>query len=1009
MTATLPQSQAEPTPTETLSFPPFRVNLVNEQLWRGAELLPLRPKSFAVLRYLLTHAGQLVTKAALLQVIWPDTIGNAGLPKGCIRELRQVLGDKAETPRFIETVGRRGYRFIGKLTPEASGARGQDRGRHRAPLSAGEVSPLPPFVGRDAELERLRGWLERATHGQRHCGFVTGEPGIGKTALVDVFCRRVQREGRAWVGRGQCVEHYGAGEAYGPVLEALGRLGRDHGDRLVPLLYHHAPTWLLQLPMLLRDADLEALQRRAAGTTQERMLRELTAALEVLTQEQPLILVLEDLQWSDVSTLDWLAAVAQRREPARLLLLGTYRPVDVIMRNHPLKAVKQELQLRRHCEEVPLRFLTAAEVSQYLTARFPRHRFPAALGPVLHHSTEGNPLFLVNVVDDFVTRGWIRTVEGQWAVQEPLAALAGSVPDSLRQLIEQQLERLAPEERRILEVASVAGAEFSTAAVALSLEADRERIEQECEGLARRGQWLHFSGLEPLPDGSVASRYGFTHGLYQQVVYERLAAAQRVRWHRRMGESGEQMYGAQGLESAAALAFHFEWGQDYERAVQYCGRAGQQALEQSAHHEARAHLTKGLALLQAWPATPARVQQELTLQLTLGAALQATLGYSAPEVEHAYARARALCEQTGDTPQLFPALWGLWVFAVARAELQTAQELSEQLLRLAHRTQDAVWLLEAHRALGETLLWRGKVIPARAALEQGLALYDPGQQQAYAALYDLNDPRVLCLSRAALALGVLGYLDQALTRSAEALALAQQRTAPFSVAMAHNFTALVHYLRREEQAVQEHAEAAITLATEYGFRQWLAWGTVLRGWALATQAGPSQSPGQRAEGVAQLSQGLAAWQATGAGLGRPYHLALLAETYGEGGQREEGLAVLTEALATVTTSGERVAAAELYRLQGELLLQSSGPRREATGRRVERAAEACFQQAIESARCQGAKWWELRATVSLARLWLQQGKATEARQRLAEIYSWFTEGLDTKGLQEARALLEELK
>jgi DNA-binding winged helix-turn-helix (wHTH) protein len=286
MTTTKPQSQAAPARTETLSFPPFRVDLGNEQLWRGAELLPLRPKPFAVLRYLLTHAGQLVTKAELLQVIWPDTVGNAGLPKGCIRELRQVLGDKAESPRFIETVGRRGYRFIGTLTPQASGAPGQDRGRHRPPVSAREVAPLPPFVGRDAELEQLQGWLERATHGQRHCGFVTGEPGIGKTALVDAFCRRVQREGSVWAGRGQCIEHYGAGEAYGPVLEALGRLGHDHGDRLVPLLYHHAPTWLLQLPMLLSDADLAALQRRAVGTTQERMLRELAAALEVLTQER---------------------------------------------------------------------------------------------------------------------------------------------------------------------------------------------------------------------------------------------------------------------------------------------------------------------------------------------------------------------------------------------------------------------------------------------------------------------------------------------------------------------------------------------------------------------------------------------------------------------------------------------------------------------------------------------------------------------------------------------------
>jgi len=459
------------------------------------------------------------------------------------------------------------------------------------------------------------------------------------------------------------------------------------------------------------------------------------------------------------------------------------------------------------------------------------------------------------------------------------------------------------------------------------------------------------------------------------------------------------------------------------KAIQYLQQAGETALRRSANQEAISHLTKGLELLKTQPDTPERTLQELLLQTTLGPALTATKGHAAPEVGTIYARARELCQQVGESPQLFTVLIGLRRFYSVRAELQTAHELDVQCLRLAQRAQDPALLVEAHRALGVSLFFVGELAPAREHLEQGFALYDP-QQHRFLALRYGNDPGSACLSFTARALWLLGYADQALQRSQEALTLAQKLTYSYSLAFTLCQSAMVHQSRRESQATQEEAERGIALSSEQGFTFPLTWGTMLRGWALAEQ-------GQVEEGIAQIRQGLASWQAAGIELDRPIYLAWLAEAYGKAGQAEEGLAALAEALALVDKTGERWYEAELYRLKGTLTLQSQvqGPRSKVS-RRVDiahqhvRLAEAetvggarptgedevegYFHRAIEIARRQQAKSWELRATVSLVRLWQSQGKKQQARKLLAAIYDWFTEGFNTKDLQEAQALLKEL-
>ena len=413
--------------------------------------------------------------------------------------------------------------------------------------------------------------------------------------------------------------------------------------------------------------------------------------------------------------------------------------------------------------------------------------------------------------------------------------------------------------------------------------------------------------------------------------------------------------------------------------------------------EAIAQLKRGMEVLKVLPDTSERAQQELTLQITLGTPLIATKGYL-PEVEKVYRRALELCRYVGETPQLFPVLGGLMSFYGMRGELQKAHELAEQRMRLAQSVGDSAFLLDAYRTLGMSLFWLGEFASARTHLEQSIALYE-SQQRNSPAFLSLQEPKMHCLSFTAWALWFLGYPDQSLARMSEALTLAQEFPDSYSQAWALLVSSELHEHRREEQLTLERVEASITLAGELGFPAVLAMGTIMRGWALAEH-------NQIEEGIIQMKQGLSAYRTMGVALQGPHSLALLAEVYGKVGQAEEGLSTVSEALMLVNKTGERVWEAELYRLRGELTLaQSSVQRLESS---VQEEAEGCFLKAIDTARKQQSKSWELRASTSLARLWQQQGKRAEAHKLLSDVYNWFTEGFDTKDLQEAKELLAEL-
>jgi predicted ATPase/DNA-binding winged helix-turn-helix (wHTH) protein len=716
-------------PKQHLTFGRYRLDPDNVQLWYGKRLVRLTRKAFDVLYLLASHPGQLVTKDTLLAAVWPEVVVTETAVTKRLQEVRRALRDNPKAPRYIETVHRQGFRFRGnvRVQQEVGSAPHHDTASQSVTLRAPHSHV--PVVGRDAEMAQLHGCMAQAWRGERQLVFVVGEVGIGKTTLVEAFIDSVP-QAAMWIGQGQCIEQYGPGEAYLPILEALIRMCRGpSGERVVAVLRQYAPHWLVQLPASVRAKERQQLQRQTAGTTQPCMLRELAEALEVLAAEKPLLLVLEDLQWSDYSTVESLTALARRRDKARLLVIGTYRPVDVLVREHPLRQAQRELQVHGYCQELALDFLTAEAVGDYLAWRFGaglREAGPGHdLAQVIHARTDGNPLFMVNVVNDMVRQGRLVADHGVWAVQEAAEGAQVGVPESLRQLIEQQLQQVSPQEGEVLEAASIAGAEFSAAVVAAGLQTDVERIEKDCATLVRREQFLRALGTEEWPDGTVAARYGFVHSLYQEVLSARVTAARRLRLHQRIGERLEAGYGPQAADMAVHLAVHFEAGRDYWRATQYRQQAAETALRRSAYWEAVEHLTTGSRLVQQLPSTPEQLARELSLHIALGPALMTLKGYADPAVERTYQHSRQLCEQLGQVPQLFRVLPGLRGIHFVRAEFDAARDVAQHHLMLAAATQEPGLLTWAHYGVGETVLSAGDFSLALRHLQQGMDYYDP--------------------------------------------------------------------------------------------------------------------------------------------------------------------------------------------------------------------------------------------------------------------------------------------
>jgi len=859
--------------------------------------------------------------------------------------------------------------------------------RHSPPVGL-EVWVLSRFVRRVRELSLLGDLLTQAKGGRGQVVGIVGEAGIGKSRLLYEF--RCSLVGRQIIYLESHCLSYGSAMPYLPVLELLrdscGITEIDAAEAMAEKVHvslravgidpaQGAPYVLHLLGVLtgterLAELSPEVLKARIFETVRQLCLH--------VGRPRPLLLTIEDLHWVDQTSAEFFTSLVERVNGACTLVLTTYRPG--YQPPWAGKSYVTQLALALLSEEdsfhVVHSALQTAEVSD-LMAR-----------PILVKA-EGNPFFIEELVQALVDQGiFVREPGGIVKLggplpMHPLAEI--QLPPTLQGVLASRIDRLNTVEKMLLQSLAVAGNTCSWGLLT-------EMIEQPAGTLQRllgRLQDMEFIYEQPT---LLEPEYTFKHVLTQEAAYHSLPVKKRRELHERTAQAIEGLYSHRLEEHYSELAHHYSRSGNTAKALDYLQRAGHQAVQRSAHVEAISHLTKGLELLTSIPDTRERIRQELDLQIAIGPALMATKGYAALEVEHAYARARALCLEVGETPQLFSVLRGLWSFYATRGELEAAHELGEQLLHMAQQGQDPALLLEAYQALGLTLVHLGELALARVHLEQGIALYDPQHHHSHTVRF-AQDPGVICLGYLSEVLWYLGYPDQALQRSQEALALACELAHPFSLAFAWDFAGALYYFLRDGPAVQERAEAAIALASEQGFILWRVQGKVLRGWGLTEQ-------GWGEEGIAQMCGGLAAWRAIGAELGRPYYLGMLAEAYAKMGRTEAGLRALAEALAGMHKYGEHYCEAELYRLKGELLLAGS----------VEQHVEvqACFERALNVAHQQQAKSLELRAATSLSRLSQRQGKRTEAHALLADLYGWFTEGFDTADLQEAKALLEEL-
>jgi len=864
----------------------------------------------------------------------------------------------------------------------------QGLGALRTRLQLSAHRGLARFVGRQFELDHLHRALEQSKGGHSKVVAVVGEAGVGKSRLFHEF-KECSRRG-CLVLETFSVSH-GKAFTYFPLIELLNNyfqitaqdderrcrekvmgktltLERSFED-LLPYLFYL--LGIGERSSVLAEMDPQIRRDRTFNAITQLLARE--------SRNQPMELLFEDLQWLDCETEAFLAYLIDHLANAPILLLVNYRPEY------------QPVWTRvGHCSELRLEPLGPAEAQALLATLLGDDPTLAPLKQLILDKTEGNPFFMEEVVQTLVEEKLLLGEPGQYRIKQTPAAL--HTPTTVQGVLAARIDRLPVAEKELLQTLAVIGKEFPFSLIQCICDGKDARRDDLCDLLARLEAAEFIYQRPAFPE----VEYSFKHALTQEVAGHSLLTERRSALHERTAQAIEALFPTRIADYCGELAHHYRLSGNVPKAVEYLYRTGQQALQHSGNLDAMRHLSAALELLEHLPDTPSRAHKELTFLLTLGPALMAGRGYAAPEVATTYTRALALCAQVGDDSQLFPALLGLRTYYTLRAQYSTACELAERMLNIAQIAQDPDLLVEAHAALGSTLLFQGDLKNAHEQQERACALYNSDRHHTHAITYGMDPGYTLTFS--AWSLWFLGFPDQASTRSQDALVLAKKIFHPFSLAFTLTATSAIGQFRHDVKLAEECADAVIELSLERGFPFYLAWGTILQGWARAEQ-------GNAHVGIAQITKGIATYQAAGAELGCSYFLALLAATHERVGQPQAGLDAVTEALAMVNRTGEHFYEAELYRLKGALTLQC--PREDRQDSSVRQEAEACFHKAISIARQQGAKSLELRATVSLSQLWATRGKEA-ARQNLADIYSFFTEGFDSVDLLQAKALLDAL-
>ena len=970
---------ADPSPTAQslrLHFDRFEIDEADARLTQAGEPVPLAPKPFAVLCALVRTPGKLLTKNALLDSVWGHRYVTESVLKSTISELRAALGDDPKHPRYIETVSRRGYRFIAALNAPAAL-------RTPEPSAPSPATAPPPasssMVGRSRALERLRSAWRLATSSRHQTAWIAGEAGVGKTMLIEHFMAEV---GDMHCAHGQCVEQYGTGEPYLPVLEALTALCRRDAS-LVELIRAGAPTWLVQLPWLCTPAEREALRHELNGSGQARMLREIGELLDRYTENRPLLLVTEDLHWSDSATVQLIDYMARRRGGARLLWLASFRLTEIIAGDHPLRAVRQELRLHGLCEEIVLDTFSEKEVAEYLAKHVAALATDEEFVRALHGLTDGLPLFVADVVKDLTDHGEGAVGSGSSALRR-MRSMA--LPETVTGIIEHYIRQLASDERALLDAASVCGVlQFRPATVARVLERDVASVALACAELARHQRWLTDG---PLPqDGAVADAgYAFRHELYRKVLYERIGALARANLHCKVAAALERERAEGGKVGSAELAFHFELCRDLMPALRCYADAAESALLRFSPSETMSLTERALALLPAAEVSGARGTLEVTLATLRGTAAVQLLGTGSIEAKHAYERATSLLDGAPHHPLRALCLHGLGLVLCLRGELNEAYALAQRTEALAAKTRDGAVLLCVCLVHGMVDHLRGRPRTAREWLERGAAAAEGFDETAPAALFTA-DPGVLVLGLLAIELLHLGFADQGRSRLQQAHARARAMRQPGPQVAVLWLDALFHVLLGDPERVAEASARLREVIEKYALPQGRAAELWFHGWAEAQLGDPRAGHRLIREGYDRAAHlGIRGWASE--------TLGYAAEALARAGDWTAARRELDEAMHCAEVTGEGKYRTQLLLLEGRIASALGEP---------DRSREST-RQAVAEARAREAPWLEL---IALSALCEREDATAEERAGLRSVIDQLTEGLDTAPVARARALLED--
>jgi adenylate cyclase len=977
---------------QTFRFGSFVVKLRAGEVYRDGAQVRLQEQPFKILAILLAHPGEVVTRDELRETLWPQN-QYGDFDHGinvAIAKIREALGDSSEEPQFVETVGRRGYRFIPAIEPVLE----------RTSPSSYAVSTVPSLrptqnhlVGREKERAELAAAFESAAGGRGILVCIAGEPGIGKTTLVQDFLSGLQISGKSFgLAIGRCSQRLAGEEAYLPLLEALDSLLRiDNG--IEKQLREFAPTWYAQLlPLSESDPSDVRLKEYVNSATQERLKREFGAFIHRVTVQNPLVLFFDDVHWADPSTVDLLSYLGTKFESTRILVIVTYRPSELLRLKHPLRELKRDLQVHNLCREIEVEFLAAGDVERYIELEFPQNCFPREFSDAIHVRTEGSPLFMVDLLRYLRDRKVIMKTDDdmRWHLAGSIPNLGQDIPQSISSVIERKIEQLSDREREVLATAAIQGYEFDSATLARGLQADSAEIEAQLERLDRINDFVKRIGEHEFPNGGLTVRCRFIHVLYQNALYATVTPTRRVLVSGLLARALEEFYGEKSPAFALQLGFLYETARDSSRAADYFRLAAAHAAQIFAYHEAVALAQRGLALLRNIPDTPRRTRTEFDLQVTLALALQITRGYWAQETGATITKARLLYQGLGHPHELSQVLFSVWLHYIGAPELQNARQTAEQFLAIAQAAKDPGLLVMAHGILGVTMQHQGELVGAYQHFEEALRHHDPTNYKHYLELYRF-EPGIYVRSESVRTLWMLGYPDQARRRSEETLALASTIPSPPASAFIRLLTAILCQFLRQPEEARQIAEECILLCDQHGVATERGQVMFQYGWAIAEL-------GQVEKGISMIRAALDAEHAAGGEINHPQKIACLAEIHCRTANAEEGLKAIEDGLMFSVRTGNSHHDAELWRLRGEFLkIQDKVSE-----------SDACFNKAIEIAQQQSAKSLELRASTSLARLWQKQGKHQEAKQLLGNIYAWFTEGFDTADLREAASLLQKL-